>query len=77
MISRRMDSMNKWSVTEPHDPYPVDVEFHISNLCNAKCLICRPKDSSTYESENKLMSIPLRNDERYDANIPISKELKS
>ena len=73
MVSRRQDSIDKWGLATI-EPSPIDVEFHISNLCNAKCLICRPKDSSTYEAENKLMGVPLRNDIRYDANVPISEE---
>jgi hypothetical protein len=35
--------------------FPKKVEFHVSNLCNLKCLTCCPEDSSSLLNENKAL----------------------
>lgn len=37
--------------------YPTRLEFHVSNLCNLKCLTCRPMDSSALLTEDKILGI--------------------
>lgn len=38
-------------------PFPSRVELHLGNLCNLKCLTCRPEDSSAFLAENKILKI--------------------
>ena len=38
-------------------PFPSRVELHLGNLCNLKCLTCRPEDSSSFLTENKILKI--------------------
>ena len=64
--SRRQDAIEKYGYIYLSAVMPVDVEFHVSNLCNAKCLICRPRDSSSYASENKMLGIVPGNNPWYD-----------
>jgi len=44
---------------------PLYFEFHISNLCNLKCLTCNEVDSSRFHAENKALGIS----ENKDANF--------
>ena len=37
--------------------FPLDLELQISNICNIKCLTCRPEDSSSFLTENKILKI--------------------
>lgn len=51
-----MDNLvNNNSYTEIE--YPHKVEMHVGNLCNLKCLTCRPSDSSQFLTENRLLNI--------------------
>ena len=36
---------------------PLYFEYHISNLCNLKCLTCNERDSSRFHAENKVLGI--------------------
>ena len=47
--------------------YPKIFELHVGNLCNLKCLTCRPEDSSSFLSENKILKIS--NHSQKDFNI--------
>jgi MoaA/NifB/PqqE/SkfB family radical SAM enzyme len=37
--------------------FPSRIEMHLGNLCNLKCLTCRPEDSSAFLTENHLLKI--------------------
>jgi MoaA/NifB/PqqE/SkfB family radical SAM enzyme len=37
--------------------FPSRVEMHLGNLCNLKCLTCRPEDSSAFLTENLTLNI--------------------
>ena len=37
--------------------FPPELELQISNICNIKCLTCRPEDSSSFLTENKILKI--------------------
>lgn len=37
--------------------YPNRLEIHLGNLCNLKCLTCRPQDSSSFLTENVMLKI--------------------
>lgn len=37
--------------------FPNHLEFHVGNLCNLKCLTCRPQDSSSFLIEDKILKI--------------------
>lgn len=47
--------------------YPTIFELHVGNLCNLKCLTCKPEDSSSFLSENKILKIS--NHSQKDFNI--------
>ena len=51
---------------------PLYFEFHISNLCNLKCLTCNERDSSRFHAENKVLGVS----EDKDANYAILDETK-
>lgn len=68
--SMRTDSLKDHFITENTDfnklvqgprylgkKIPNHLEFHLGNLCNLKCLTCRPSDSSSFLSENKILKI--------------------
>lgn len=37
--------------------YPNRLEIHLGNLCNLKCLTCRPEDSSSFLTENQVLKL--------------------
>ena len=37
--------------------YPHKIEMNVGNLCNLKCLTCRPSDSSQFLTENRVLHI--------------------
>lgn len=37
--------------------YPNRLEIHLGNLCNLKCLTCRPEDSSSFLTENRVLKL--------------------
>ena len=45
--------------------FPNHLEFHTGNLCNLKCLTCRPQDSSSFLSEDKVLNISNHNQQDY------------
>jgi MoaA/NifB/PqqE/SkfB family radical SAM enzyme len=40
-----------------NNTYPMELELQISNICNLKCLTCRPEDSSAFLTEDKIIGI--------------------
>ena len=44
---------------------PLYYEFHISNLCNLKCLTCNERDSSRFHAENKALGVSQDKDANY------------
>ena len=44
---------------------PLYFEFHISNLCNLKCLTCNERDSSRFHAENKVLGVSQDKDANY------------
>lgn len=46
--------------------FPLDVEMHLGNLCNLKCLTCRPQDSSKFLTENKILKISNENQNDFE-----------
>jgi len=44
--------------------FPNDIEMHVGNQCNLKCLTCKPQDSSKFLAENKILKIS--NDKQSD-----------
>lgn len=36
--------------------FPTEIEFHVGNLCNLKCLTCDHRDSSSFLSESQMIS---------------------
>ena len=46
-------SMEDYEILE----FPLELELQISNICNIKCLTCRPEDSSSFLTENKVLKI--------------------
>ena len=44
---------------------PLYFEFHISNLCNLKCLTCNERDSSRFHAENKVLGVSEDKDANY------------
>lgn len=46
--------------------FPQIVEMHFGNLCNLKCLTCRPSDSSKFLSENKILKISNENQKDFE-----------
>jgi sulfatase maturation enzyme AslB (radical SAM superfamily) len=36
---------------------PLYFDFHVSNLCNLKCLSCNERDSSKFHAENKILGV--------------------
>lgn len=51
--------------------YPKRLEFHVSNICNLKCLTCRPEDSSLFLTEDRILKISDHNqmDYQIDENL--------
>lgn len=51
--------------------FPDLVEMHLGNFCNLKCLTCRPRDSSKFLIENKILKLSneLQEDFTFDENI--------
>jgi MoaA/NifB/PqqE/SkfB family radical SAM enzyme len=45
--------------------YPRRLELHVSNLCNLKCLTCRPEDSSSFLAENNALKISTHQQQDY------------
>jgi radical SAM protein with 4Fe4S-binding SPASM domain len=45
--------------------YPEKLEFHVSNICNLKCLTCRPEDSSLFLTEDRILKISNHNQMDY------------
>lgn len=45
--------------------FPIDFELQISNICNIKCLTCRPEDSSSFLTENKILKISDQSNKNY------------
>jgi molybdenum cofactor biosynthesis enzyme MoaA len=45
--------------------YPKRLELHVSNLCNLKCLTCRPEDSSSFLAENNALGISTHRQQDY------------
>lgn len=37
--------------------FPNHLELHAGNLCNLKCLMCKPQDSSSFLAEDKILKI--------------------
>lgn len=37
--------------------FPKRLEMHLGNICNLKCLTCRPEDSSLFLSENRTLKL--------------------
>lgn len=50
---------------------PTWLEMHLSNICNLKCLTCRPEDSSMFLQENRVIGISnhVQSDYKLDKNI--------
>lgn len=57
--------------------YPSRFEFHTGNLCNLKCLTCRPEDSSAFLSENKILKISNHSQSDYTVSDTHVKKLLS
>lgn len=45
--------------------FPSRVEMHLGNLCNLKCLTCRPEDSSAFLTENHILNISVHRQSDY------------
>ena len=45
--------------------FPKRLEMHLGNLCNLKCLTCRPEDSSMFLSENRTLKISNHSQQDY------------
>jgi sulfatase maturation enzyme AslB (radical SAM superfamily) len=45
--------------------FPKRLELHLGNLCNLKCLTCKPRDSSAFLSENRVLKISDHNQKDY------------
>jgi len=45
--------------------FPKRLELHLGNLCNLKCLTCRPNDSSAFLAENRVLKISNHNQKDY------------
>lgn len=50
----------------PNQHFPQRIELHVSNLCNLKCLTCRPEDSSNFLAENKQYNISSHKQSDYE-----------
>lgn len=49
-------------------PAPRYIEMHVNNVCNLKCLTCRPEDSSMFLAEN--LQLGISNHRQVDYSIP-------
>ena len=56
--------------------YPRRVELHSSNLCNLKCLTCRPEDSSSFLTENRVIGISQHQQKDYEVDASTVEEVK-
>lgn len=45
--------------------FPTRFEMHVGNLCNLKCLTCRPQDSSAFLTEDLALKISSHDQARY------------
>lgn len=45
--------------------FPTRLEIHVGNLCNLKCLTCRPADSSAFLTEDKILKISDHNQSEF------------
>jgi MoaA/NifB/PqqE/SkfB family radical SAM enzyme len=45
--------------------FPSRLEIHVGNICNLKCLTCRPADSSAFLTEDKILKISNHNQSDY------------
>jgi len=45
--------------------FPSRLEIHLGNICNLKCLTCRPADSSAFLTEDKILKISNHNQSDY------------
>jgi MoaA/NifB/PqqE/SkfB family radical SAM enzyme len=45
--------------------FPKRLEMHLGNICNLKCLTCRPEDSSMFLSENRILKISNHSQQDY------------
>jgi MoaA/NifB/PqqE/SkfB family radical SAM enzyme len=45
--------------------FPPRLEIHVGNLCNLKCLTCRPSDSSAFLTEDKILKISNHNQSEF------------
>jgi MoaA/NifB/PqqE/SkfB family radical SAM enzyme len=52
--------------------FPNHLEFHIGNLCNLKCLTCRPEDSSSFLIENKILGISNHDQKKFQTSDHIT-----
>lgn len=55
--------------------FPNRLEIHVGNLCNLKCMTCRPEDSSALLSENKILKIDNLNQQDYAISDSVLDEL--
>ena len=55
--------------------FPRRVELHVSNLCNLKCLTCRPEDSSSFLTENRVIGISQHQQRDYEVNVDTIREV--
>jgi MoaA/NifB/PqqE/SkfB family radical SAM enzyme len=56
--------------------FPRRVELHVSNLCNLKCLTCRPEDSSSFLTENRVIGISQHQQKDYEVDVNTINEVK-
>lgn len=54
--------------------FPARLEMHLGNLCNLKCLTCRPEDSSMFLSENRVLKISEHSQRDYQLDDDVIQE---
>lgn len=67
--SRRSNHLKHHSDEELTRPGVRMLDIHLPNLCNLKCVICGPHDSTSWIPDAELLGIPIRTEWRYNKTI--------
>ena len=68
--SRRSNHLQYYSDEELTRPGVRMFDIHLPNLCNLRCTICGPYDSSAWHEDAQLLGLPLKDEWKYSKDIP-------
>lgn len=67
--SRRSNHLQYYADEELTRPGVRMLDIHLPNLCNLRCSICGPYDSTSWHEDAKLLGLPIRDEWRYSKDI--------